>query len=61
MFKGAAARRLLESNPDLRPQLDAAATVFKQHQQDAKESQAQPKALQEGVLSELDALAKLLS
>ena len=59
-LKGVALRRLIESNPDLKPQVDAATKVFKQDQQDAKDSQAQLKALREGVLGELAALGKLL-
>lgn len=61
VLKGAVVRRLLESDPDLRPQLDAAAQVFKQDQQNAKDAEVMLKTLQQGALTELDVLAKLLA
>ncbi len=61
VLKTAAVRRLLESNPELKPQLDATAKIFKQDQQDAKTSEAEIKALQQGAMAELGTLAKLLS
>lgn len=61
LTKTAAVKRLLDADPDLKPQLAAATAVFKKDQQDAKDAEALLKDLQEGALAELDALGKLLS
>ena len=61
VLKTAAVKRLVESNTDVKPLVDAAAQVFKEDQQQAKEAEKTLKALQEGSLAELGALAKMLS
>jgi LysM repeat protein len=61
VIKTAAVKRLLESDPDLSRQLDAAAKVFKDDQQRAKDAEATLKTLREGGKAELDTLAKLLT
>ena len=61
VLKTAAAKRLLESDPDLSRQLEAAAKVFKDDQQRAKDAEATLKTLREGSKAELDTLAKLLA
>ena len=61
VLKTAAVRRVVDGNPDLKPQLDAAAQVFKQDQQRAKDADRALKVMQDGALAELDALAKRLS
>ena len=61
VLKTAALKRLLEADPDLKPQLDAAAEVFKQDQQRAKDADATLKILQDGVLAELAVLAKRIA
>jgi len=60
LLKSAAVRRLIESDPDLKQELDAAAQVFKQDQQQAKEAEKTMQLLQEQAKAELAALAKLL-
>jgi hypothetical protein len=60
-LKTAAVKRLVESDPDLAPQIEAATRVFKDDQQRAKEADKQMQQLQDGALAELDKLAKLLS
>jgi hypothetical protein len=60
-LKGAAVKRLVESDPDLAPQIESAMRVFRDDQQRAKQSEKQLQQLHEGALAELDALAKLLS
>ncbi|HEY2925279.1 hypothetical protein, partial [Piscinibacter sp.] len=60
LLKSAAVRRLIESDPDLKQDLDAAVQVFKQDQQQAKEAEKTMQLLQEQAKAELAALAKLL-
>jgi histidyl-tRNA synthetase len=60
-LKTAAVKRLVESDPDLKPQLDTMTLVFRNDQQQAKEAEATLKSLHEGSLAELAALAKLLA
>jgi hypothetical protein len=60
-LKTAAVRRVVDGDPDLKPQLDAAAQQFKQDQQRAKDAALALKLLQDGALAELDTLAKRLS
>lgn len=60
VLKTAALKRLLEADPDIKKALDEAAQVFKQDQQQAKESIAQLQAFQAQVNEELAQLAKLL-
>jgi hypothetical protein len=61
VLKSAAVRRLIEADPDLAPQVEAATKVFKEDQLRAKESEKLLKQLHDGGIAELDALAKLLS
>ena len=60
LLKTAALKRVLEADPDIKKELDQAAQVFKQDQQQAKESIAQLLAFQTQVNEELAQLAKLL-
>lgn len=60
VLKTAALKRVLEADPDIKKELDQAAQVFKQDQQQAKESIAQLLAFQTQVDEELAQLAKLL-
>ena len=60
LLKGAAVKRLVDADPDLKPQVDAIAAVYKRDQQDAKDADALIAALQAGGLAELDALAARL-
>lgn len=61
VLRNPALRRVLDSDPDLKPQLEAAAQVFKKDQQNAKDSETMLKTLQQGALAELDVLARLLA
>jgi hypothetical protein len=54
-------KALLDKQPDLRPQVDAANAVFKQDEGDAQTIATNLEALRRQVSIELDALAKLLA
>lgn len=60
VLKSAAVRRVIEADPDLKSQLDAATQVFKQDQQRAKDAETTLQALQQAK-DEMQALAKLLA
>ena len=60
VVKSAAFRRALEADPELREQVETAAQVFKQDQEEAKASGETLKALRQEAGAELAALAKLL-
>ncbi|MBI3529361.1 MAG: hypothetical protein HY067_15505 [Betaproteobacteria bacterium] len=60
VLKTAAVKRLLESDPELKAQLEEAAKTFKQDQAAAKASESTLKSLQDDAAAELAALAKLL-
>lgn len=60
VLKSAGLRRALEADPKLKPQINAAAQVFKQDQQQAKAADATLKVLQKQATAELDQLAKML-
>jgi len=59
-LKSAALKRLIESDPDLKAQLEAAALVFADDQKRAKESDAALQILRKDCLTELTTLGKLL-
>jgi seryl-tRNA(Sec) selenium transferase len=59
VLKSAAVKRALETDPDLKLQIEAATQVFKQDQQRAKEAEQTLQTLQQAK-DELGALAKLL-
>ena len=60
VLKSAAIKRLLEADPDLKPQLEAALQIFKQDQQDAKNIEKTLKTLQQDALAQLVEVGKLL-
>ena len=60
LFKGAALKRALEADAELKAQADVAAQVFKQDPIDAKAADETLKALKDGLGAELAVLAKLL-
>ena len=60
VLKTASVKRLLEADPDIKPQLAAAAQVFKQDQQQAKDADKMLDSLQQNAAAELASLAKLL-
>jgi hypothetical protein len=60
VLKSPALKRLLEADPDLKKELDAALQVFKDDQQAAKESEKLLKTLQDESAVELAALGKLI-
>ena len=60
VLKSAAIKRLLEADPDLKPQLEAALQIFKQDQQDAKDIEKTLKTLQQDALAQLIEVGKLL-
>ena len=60
VLKGAALKRALEADPDIKGELERAAQVFKRDQQQAKEAMAQLQALQAQASEELARLAKRL-
>ena len=60
VLKAPTLKRLLEADPDLKKELDAALQGFKDDQQAAKESERSMKILQDQVTAELAALGKLL-
>ncbi len=60
LFKGAALKRALEADAELKAQADVAAQVFKQDPIDAKAADETLKALKDGLGVELAVLAKLL-
>ena len=60
LLKSPALKRALDSDPDLRKQLDALAQGFKDDQQAAKDSERAIKILLGGAAEELAALGKLL-
>lgn len=59
-LKAAGVKRLIESDPDLKKQLDEAEVVFKNDQQQAKDTEKALEALQRQLAEELGALAKML-
>lgn len=59
-LKSAAVKRLIDSEPDLKVQFEAAAQVFADDQKQAKESDAALQALRKDCLAELATLGKLL-
>lgn len=60
LLKSAPVRRAMEADAELKPQVDAAAAVFKQDAADAKAAEQSLKTMKDGIEAELSALAKLL-
>ena len=60
VLKSAVIKRVLEADPDTKKQLEQAAQVFKQDQQQAKEAATQLQAFQKQVSDELAQLGKLV-
>lgn len=60
VLKSPALKKLLESDPDLKKELDAALQVFKDDQRAAKESEKLLKTLQDQSAAELASLTQLL-
>lgn len=60
VLKSAAVKRAIETDADLKPQIDAATQVFKQDQQQARDAEKTMQTLQEQVAEELASLTKLL-
>lgn len=61
LLKSPSLRRLLESDPDLKNELDAVQQLFKDDQQAAKDADAMLKLLQEQLALELAGLGELIS
>ena len=53
-------KRAIEADPELRAQVESAATVFKQDTADAKNAEQTLKSMKDRIDEELNALAKLL-
>jgi hypothetical protein len=60
LFKSAPVKRAMESDPELKSQVEAAAAVFKQDAADAKAAEQTLKSMKDLMEKELDAIAKLL-
>jgi hypothetical protein len=60
LFKSAQVKRAMESDPELKSQVEAAAAVFKQDAADAKAAEQTLKSMKELMEKELDALSNLL-
>ena len=60
VFKSAAFKRALESDPELREQVEAAAEVFKRDKEQAEEADGVLKEMRQEARDELAALGKLL-
>lgn len=60
-LKSPAVKRRIEADPELQPQLEEAAKLFKQDQEAAKAAESMLKTLKEDVAVELAALAKILA
>jgi hypothetical protein len=60
LLKSATVKRAMESDPELKSQVEAAAAVFKQDAADAKAAEQTLKSMKELMEKELDAIAKLL-
>jgi hypothetical protein len=60
VLKTAAVKRLVDADPDLKQQADAAAAVFKQDAADAKAADQALRSIQQQATEELGNLAKLL-
>ena len=60
VLKSAALKRALESDPDLKPQIEAANQVLKQDQQAAKDAEKSMQTLQEQAAAELASLMQML-
>jgi hypothetical protein len=60
VFKLAAVRKAMDQDPELKPQIDAAADVFKQDQVQARAAEEAMKAIKQQATAELAELAKLL-
>ena len=60
VLKSAALKRALESDPDLKPQIEAANQVLKRDQQAAKDAEKTMQTLQEQAAGELASLMQML-
>ena len=60
VLKSAALKRALESDPDLKPQIEAANQVLKRDQQAAKDAEKNMQTLQEQAAAELASLMQML-
>ena len=60
VLKSAALKRALESDPDLKPQIEAANQVLKRDQQAAKDAEKSMQTLQEQAAAELASLMQML-
>jgi hypothetical protein len=60
LFKSAQVKRAMESDPELKAQVEAAAAVFKQDAADAKAAEQTLKSMKELTEKELEGLSKLL-
>ena len=59
-LKSAPVKRAIEADPELKAQVESAATVFKQDTADAKNAEQTLKSMKDRMDEELNALAKLL-